>query len=160
MTVGVQLSLEGTGLVHKVLAVALAGAIFLTGCASAPAHRSAFVETAPETQCFPLVGEAAAPPSWVTKVGAGITGVALGALWGASEGLSAAFYSGGNTGQSTWIGAAAGAGLGLMIGIVTGAVKGRDGTPWQRPAAEPCGAPNAPAEAKLAQAERDALGAD
>jgi hypothetical protein len=86
--------------------------------------------------------------------------VALGALWGASEGLSLAFYSGGNAGQSTWIGAAAGAGLGLMIGLVAGAVKGREGLPWHREADQPCGAVDTPADATLAQAETNAFEAD
>jgi hypothetical protein len=146
-------------LVHRVLAVALAGVVFLAGCASAPAHRSAFIGTAPETACFPLVGEAA-PPSWVSKLSVGIAGVALGALWGASEGLSAALYSGGSTGQSTWIGAAAGAGLGLMVGLAAGAVKGRDTLPWYLRADQPCAAPGMPAEATLAQTKKDAFDAD
>ena len=145
---------------NHVLAGALAGVVFLAGCVSAPPGRSAFTEAAPETQCFQPVGEAAAPPSWVSKVSAGIAGVALGALWGASEGLSLAFYSGGSTGQSTWIGAAAGAGLGLVIGLVAGAVQGREGLPWQRPADLPCGAVDAPAKATLVQAEKDAFEAD
>jgi hypothetical protein len=142
------------------VAVALAGVVFLAGCASAPAGRSAFTETAPETHCFQPVGEAAAGPSWVSKVSVGIAGVALGALWGASEGLTLAFYSGGSTGQSTWIGAAAGAGLGLVIGLVAGAVKGSEGLPWHHEADQPCGAADTPAKATLVQAEQDALEAD
>jgi hypothetical protein len=146
---------------NRVLAVALAGVVFLAGCASAPSGRSAFAEAAPETQCFQPVGEVAAGPSWVSRVSVGIAGVALGALWGASEGLSVAFYSGGSTGQSTWIGAAAGAGLGLVIGLVAGTVQGgREGLPWQRPADRPCGAVDAPAKATLVQAEKDAFEAD
>ena len=157
-------------MVHQVLAVALAGVIFLAGCASAPSGRYAFTETAPETTCFPPVDEAA-PPSWVSRVGVGIAGVALGALWGASEGLSVAFHSGGSTSQSRWIGAAAGAGLGLVVGLVSGAVEGgRNGLPWHKPAEQSCAALDTsakatpakltPAKATLVQAEKDAIEAD
>jgi len=152
-------------LVHQVLAVALAGVGFLAGCGSAPSGRYAFTEAAPETQCFPPVDEAA-PPSWVSKVSVGIAGVALGALWGASEGLSLAFHSGGSTSQSTWIGAAAGAGLGLVVGLVSGAVEGGgNGLPWRKPADQSCAAPDTrakatPAKATLVQAEKDSSEAD
>jgi hypothetical protein len=157
-------------LVHRVLAVALAGVVFLAGCASAPSGRYAFTETAPETTCFPPVDEAA-PPSWVSRVSGGIAGVALGALWGASEGLSLAFHSGGSNSRSAWIGAAAGAGVGLVVGLVSGAVEGgRNGSPWHKPAEESCAAPDTaakatpakskPAKATLVQAEKDASEAD
>jgi len=162
-------------LVHRVLAVALAGVVFLAGCASASSGRYAFTETAPETTCFPPVDEAA-PPSWVSRVSVGITGMALGALRGASEGLSVAFHSGGSTSQSRWIGAAAGAGLGLIVGLVSGAVEGgRNGPPWDKPADQSCAAPDTPvkatrakatpakatgAKATLVQAEKDASEAD
>jgi hypothetical protein len=97
--------------------------------------------------------------------------LALGALRGASEGLSLAFHSGGSTSQSRWIGAAAGAGLGLIVGLVSGAVEGgRNGPPWHKPADESCAAPDTaakatpakarPAKATLVQAEKDASEAD
>ena len=163
-------------MVHRVLAVALAGVVFLAGCASAPSGRYAFTETAPETTCFPPVDEAA-PPSWVSRVSVGIAGVALGALWGASEGLSLAFHSGGSNSRSTWIGAAAGAGVGLVVGLVSGAVEGgRNGPPWRKPADQhqpadqSCAAPDTSAKATpakatgakatLVQAEKDASEAD
>ena len=151
MTVGVPNSREGKGLVHCVFAVALAGVVFLAGCASAPSGRYAFTETASETTCFPPVDEAA-PPSWVSRVGVGIAGVALGALWGASEGLSSAFHSGGSNSRSTWIGAAAGAGVGLVVGLVSGAVEGgRNGSPWHKPADQSCAAPDTSAKATPAK---------
>jgi len=151
MTVGVPNSREGKGLVHRVFAVALAGVVFLAGCASAPSGRYAFTETASETTCFPPVDEAA-PPSWVSRVGVGIAGVALGALWGASEGLSSAFHSGGSNSRSTWIGAAAGAGVGLVVGLVSGAVEGgRNGSPWHKPADQSCAAPDTSAKATPAK---------
>ena len=162
-------------MVHRVLAVALAGVVFLAGCASAPSGRYAFTETAPETTCFPPVDEAA-PPSWVSRVSVGIAGVTLGALRGASEGLSVAFHSGGSTSQSKWIGAAAGAGVGLVVGLVSGAVEGgRNGSPWHKPADQSCAAPDTAAKATrakatpakatgakatLVQAEKDASEAD
>jgi len=147
------------------LAVALAGVVFLAGCASAPSGRYAFTEAAPEPTCFPPVGESTLP-SWVSKVSVGVADVALGALRGASEGLSVAFHSGGSTSQSRWIGAAAGAGLGLVVGLVSGAVEGgRNGLPRHKPADQSCAAPDTPAKATsakatLVQAEKDASEAD
>ena len=141
---------------YRVVAGALAGVVLLSGCASAPAGRFVSADAAQESPCVQPTREAAGPPSWVHAVGFGIAGVAMGAFWGASEGVTYGFYSGARSGQAAWIGAAAGAGLGLMIGLVAGAVKGREGLPWYRPADQACGAADAPADASLAQAEKDA----
>jgi hypothetical protein len=47
-----------------------------------------------------------------------------------------------------------------MVGLVAGAVKGRDALPWYLRADQPCAAPVMPAEATLAQTEKDAFDAD
>ena len=142
---------------YRVVAGALAGVVLLSGCASAPAGRFVSADAAQESPCLQPTREAAGPPSWVHAVGFGIAGVAMGAFWGASEGVRYGLYSGASTsGQAAWIGAAAGAGLGLMIGLVAGAIKGREAWPSYRPADKPCGAADAPADATLAQAEKDA----
>ena len=141
---------------YRVVAGALAGVVMLSGCASAPAPRSSFADAPQVSHCVQLASEAAAQPSWAHSVGLGIAGALYGALLGASEGATYGLYSGANSGQAAWIGAAAGAGFGLMIGLVAGAAKGREGWPRYRPADQPCGASDAPAEATLAQAETDA----
>ncbi len=120
MTFDVTSSWEARGIVqgcrYRVVAGALAGVVLLSGCASAPAGRSASADVAQESHCVQPTSEAAGQPSWVHAVGLGIAGVAIGALWGASEGVTVGFSVGTNSGQAAWIAAAAGAGLRLRTG--------------------------------------------
>lgn len=114
-------------------------AVALAGCAAAP-PKPVVEALATESQA-PAECTAQAPSgNGVARLGRalgyGTLGVFLGALQGAGEGASPAWWSGGSRSDGTWIGAAAGAGLGFLIGFVTGLAKA--GTSWSpEPATTP-----------------------